>query len=86
VQALGAADPAKRFYPLSVTLLSTDVNGSGLADREQALYLHKFGVLPINRDSDGDGMNDLQEFQLGLNPAKKDNPAVGLVVFTPLEK
>jgi hypothetical protein len=43
-------------------------------------------IPPIARDSDGDGMNDLQEFQLGLQPGKKDNPAVGLVVFTPLEK
>ena len=29
---------------------------------------------------------DNQEFLLGLSPSKKDHPAVGLVVFTPLEK
>jgi hypothetical protein len=48
--------------------------------------VQKFGVLPSARDSDGDAVYDLQEFQLGLQPGKKDNPMVGLVVFTPLEK
>ena len=48
--------------------------------------MQKFGVPPIVRDSDVDGMSHLQEFQLGLQPRNKDNPVVGLVLFTPLEK
>ena len=34
-------------------------------------------------DSDADGLTNLQEFQLGLDPQQKDNPAIGLIVFTP---
>ena len=77
--------PAARFYRLSVSLPAGS-DGSSLDAWEEALYVQKFGVPPSARDSDGDGLNDLQEFQLGLQPGKKDNPAVGLVLFTPLEK
>lgn len=78
--------PMAQFYRLSMTGGFSTVGPDGLDVWEEALYVQKFGVLPSARDSDGDGMNDLQEFRLGLHPGKKDNPAVGLVVFTPLEK
>ena len=84
LDALGV--PGQQFFRLRVTLNEQDTNGGGLSDWEEALYVQKTGVLPSARDSNGDGMNDLQEFQLGLQPSKKDNPMVGLVVFTPLEK
>ena len=74
------------FYKLKITGGSGGSTSDGLEPWEEALYVQTFGVPPSARDSDGDGMNDLQEFQLGLQPGKKDHPAVGLVVFTPLEK
>ena len=39
---------------------------------EEALYLQKFGFTPSARDAGGDGMNVLQEFQLGFHPVMKD--------------
>ena len=84
LDALGV--PGEQFFRLRVTLNDQVTNADGLSAWEEALYVQKFGALPSARDFDGDGMNDLQEFQLGLQPGKKDHPAVGLVVFTPLEK
>ena len=79
---------SQQFYRLSVTFssIATKSGGDGLDPWEEALYVATFGVLPSERDSDGDGLNDLQEFLQGQNPGQKDHPAVGLVVFTPLEK
>lgn len=86
VQPLGGTNSLSRFYRLGASLVATYTNGTGLTDWEKALYVQTFGVPPSARDSDGDGLPDLQEFLLGRDPAKKDHPAVGLVVFTPLEK
>lgn len=77
---------AVKFWRIEVLLDSPESNGTGLDTWEEALYLQAFGVLPANRDSDGDGLSNLEELLRGHNPAKKDNPAVGLIVFTPLEK
>jgi hypothetical protein len=85
-QPLGGANPAARFYRLSVSLLSTDTNGDGVADWEEALWQQTYGQPMSLTDIDGDGLPDLQEFQQGHDPGKKDHPAVGLVLFTPLEK
>ncbi len=81
-----AGAPSRHFYRLRITGSSSGAGNGGLDAWEEALYQQTFGVSPDARDSDGDGMNDLQEFQLGLRPGKKDHPAVRLVVFTPLEK
>ncbi len=77
----------ERFYRLSVGLTATISNANGLTDWENALYQKFFDhpLLPAT-DSDGDGLSDITEFHLGRDPKKKDYPAVGLVVFTPLEK
>jgi hypothetical protein len=83
---MASTGPSWRFYQLHVSLDDTDSKGDGLADWERALYERKFGLLMTARDNDGDGLNDLQEFQQGRKPGEKDHPAVGLVVFTPLEK
>jgi hypothetical protein len=77
--------PIHRYYRLTVSF-QPGTAPDGLENWEEALYIETFGVPPSARDSDGDGVPDLQEFLSGLNPAKKDNPIVGLVVFTPLEK
>lgn len=76
-----------RFYRLSVNLDTTDRDGNGLADWEEALYQQVTGH-PLNStaDTDQDGLPDVREFAQGLNFLKKDHPAVGLIVFTPLEK
>jgi hypothetical protein len=85
-QSLAGASPASRFYRLTVSLLPGDSNGDGIDDWEEALYVQTFGVPPAARDSDSDGLYDLQEFQQGHLAGKKDHPAVGLVLYTPLEK
>jgi RHS repeat-associated protein len=76
------------FYRLLVSLDSTTVNANGLPVWEEALYEATFGTDPLTSqaDLDGDGLPDAQEFQLGRDFLKKDHPAVGLSVFTPLEK
>lgn len=76
-----------RFYRLTVTFESQDINSNGLINWEQALYEQHFGdPRTSSTDLDRDGLNDAEEFQQGRNFLKKDHPAVGLVVFTPLEK
>lgn len=79
--------PPHRFYRLRVTLDSTDTNTNGLADWEETLYQQTTGH-PLNptADTDADGLPDAQEFPQARNFLKKDHPAVGLVVFTPLDK
>lgn len=79
--------PASRcFYRLLVTLNSQDSNGDGIADWEEALWQSTFGQLPAHTDIDGDGLPDSEELLQGRTPRKKDHPAVGLVLFTPLER
>jgi len=80
----GPGVPAVQYFRLKTT--GSPASAGGLDPWEEALYVANFGALPATRDSDGDGMNDLAEFQQGLQAGKKDHPAVGLVVFTPLEK
>ena len=79
--------PPHRFYRLRVTLDTTDTNANGLADWEETLYQQATGH-PLNptADTDADGLPDAQEFPQSHNFLKKDHPAVGLVVFTRLEK
>jgi hypothetical protein len=79
--------PPHRFYRLRVTLDTTDINANGLADWEETLYQQTTGH-PLNptADTDADGLPDAQEFPQSRNFLKKDHPAVGLIVFTPLEK
>lgn len=79
--------PPRRFYRLRVTLDTNDVNANGLADWEETLYQQTTGhPLNLTADTDADGLPDAQEFPQARNFLKKDHPAVGLVVFTPLEK
>jgi hypothetical protein len=61
------------LFRLRVTLNDRDTNGERLADWEEPFPLTTFGVPPRARGSDSDGVYDLQEFQLGLQPGKKDN-------------
>jgi len=78
--------PPWRFFRLQVTMSEQDADGDGLADWEGALWRQAFGQPLGLTDIDGDGLSDTDEFVLGRNPGKKDHPAVGLIVFTPLEK
>ena len=84
--AAPGASPS-RFFRLLVTLDSQNTNALGLADWEAALYEQHFGDPHTSTaDIDGDGLPDGQEFQQGHNFLKKDHPAVGLLVFSPLER
>ncbi len=71
----------RRFYRLRIT------GGSPLEPWEEELYRQATGhALNAAADTDGDGLPDAEEFQQSRNFLKKDHPAVGLIVFTPLEK
>lgn len=88
VEPLESSDGSSgvRFWRLGVLARSPDTDGNGLDDWEDALWQRTYGKSANQSDLDGDGLVDAQEFTTGHNPAKKDNPAVGLIVFTPLEK
>lgn len=86
-EQIGKSAVGQRFFRVKPSQDPADSNGNGVADWEEALYQQVTGhVLRPTDDSDGDGLPDLQEFQQGYQAAKKDHPAVGLIVFTPLEK
>lgn len=86
-QSLSAAGAARwRFYRLQATLDQTDKDGNGLADWEEQLWQEIVGLPPSATDVDADHLSDLEELKLGRDPGKKDHPAVGLILFTPLEK
>ncbi|MBE7503052.1 MAG: hypothetical protein HS113_22770 [Verrucomicrobiales bacterium] len=76
----------RRFWRVQVFALTPDSDGNGFDDWEEALWKSRFGNVPGESDLDGDGLSDAEEFTGGHNLEKKDHPAVGLVVFTPLEK
>lgn len=75
-----------RFWRLQVFGLTPDADGNGFDDWEEALWKSKYGDVPGKTDLDSDGLPDAAEFTGGRQPEKKDHPAAGLVVFTPLEK
>ena len=78
---------ASNSITFTVELPPADIDGDGLADAWELLY---FGNLNqgANDDPDGDGQNNLQEYQQGRNPtigAEEDtNGGVNLRIFTPL--
>lgn len=74
-----------KFWRVQVFGTTPDSDGNGFDDWEEALWKSKYGDVPGKTDLDGDGLPDAAEFTSGHNPEKKDHPAVGLVVFTPLE-
>lgn len=75
-----------RFWRLQVLTESRDVDANGLDDWEEALWHARFGQPPAKTDIDGDGLTDAEELAGGHSPTRKDHPAVGLIVFTPLEQ
>lgn len=86
-ELLTATSTPRRFYRLKTTEGPSDTNHDGIADWEEALYQQALGhPLDSRSDTDSDGLPDIQEFQQGYKAGKKDHPAVGLIVFTPLEK
>lgn len=79
-------DSALTFWRVQVFATTPDTSGNGFDDWEEALWQATYGSALSDSDIDGDGLTDLEEFLGGHEPGKKDHPAVGLVVFTPLEK
>lgn len=60
----------------------TDVDGNGIPDAWEVDHFGRIGI-DSSADPDGDGLTNLQEFQMGCDPKKPDNPDVGLVVYSP---
>ena len=77
--------PTIRFWRVQAFLLSPDSDGDGIDDWEAAIWKAKYGQEPGRTDLDRDGLPDSQEFLTRHQPLRQDHPAVGLVVFTPLE-
>jgi len=75
-----------RFWRVQVFGVTPDADGNGLDDWEEAIWRQSYGAAPSRTDLDGDGLPDTEEFMCAHDPLKQDHPAVGLVVFTPLEK
>jgi hypothetical protein len=84
--ASGGTEAGFEFWRVQVLALSPDTNGDGLDDWEEAIWRVKYGDVPSRTDIDGEGLPDAQEFLTLHLVLKKDHPAVGLMVFTPLEK
>ena len=61
----------------------TDTDGDLLPDAWELLHFGDLSQLATD-DTDGDGTLNLEEFFDNNDPNKKDHPAVGLKVFTPL--
>ncbi len=85
-EPLAASTGSLRFWRVQVFGNTPDSTGSGFDDWEQALWKRTYGKPLGESDLDGDGLPDAQEFLTAHDPMKLDHPAVGLVVFTPLEK
>lgn len=64
----GTASPVT-FLTQNFAQGSGDSDGNGLSDAWEQLYFGHLGIDP-NADPDGDGVTNLQEFQLGRNPTK----------------
>lgn len=66
--------------------LNADTNSNGLPDRWELQYFGQIGVDP-NADPNGNGLTNLQDYQLGLNPVRPSPPnaaaLVNLRVFAP---
>jgi parallel beta-helix repeat protein len=55
----------QQFTNLTVASASSDYDDDGLLDKDEFIY----GTGPKNRDSDGDGVEDGLEVQVGMNPS-----------------
>lgn len=56
---------------------AADVDGNGLSDAWEVKYFGHSGVEP-DGDADGDGLTNLEEYQLGTNPINQDTDLDGL--------
>ncbi|MGB7924488.1 MAG: carboxypeptidase regulatory-like domain-containing protein [Pyrinomonadaceae bacterium] len=86
--AVGGLDSNGFVFTLTTNNPATDTDGDGMADSWETQY---FGNLnqTATGDFDGDGVNNLTEFQRGRNPTKGEvsdtGGAVNLKVYTTLE-
>lgn len=63
----GIVDAIERLYGLSTSGLS-DSDGDGMDDEWELKYYLIIGIDDGDLDPDGDGLTNLEEFQLGTNP------------------
>ena len=80
---LQALDKAGNLGPLSTATAARsyqeDTDGDGMPDQWEATYqLNSSDPSDANRDEDGDGLTNLQEFQLGTNPRCWDTDGDGM--------
>jgi len=78
--------PEARFWRIQVMADSPDADGNGFDAWEEGLWITFQGTGLEVSDRDQDGLSDAAELRSDRDPAKKDHPAVGLIVFTPLDK
>jgi type VI protein secretion system component Hcp len=78
-----ARDGSETTASLSLGQSTTDTDADGMPDAWENYY----GLAPdhnnANDDDDGDGLTDLQEFQLGTNPVSDDSRFSALVTPVP---
>jgi hypothetical protein len=78
-----AGEPFRREYLFAVTLGfggKDDEDEDGLKDSWELAFAQNLSKLSSNRDSDGDGMSDLDEYQAGTDPADSTSVMKTLVL------
>jgi hypothetical protein len=78
-----AGEPFHREYLFAVTLGfggKEDEDEDGLKDSWELAFTTDISGLSANRDSDGDGMSDLDEYQAGTDPTDRTSVMKTLVV------
>jgi alpha-tubulin suppressor-like RCC1 family protein len=72
IRAHNLAGDSSPSNEISITTPTSDADANGLLDSWEIQYFGHTGVDP-NADPDGDGLTNLEEFQLGSNPTDPSN-------------
>jgi type VI protein secretion system component Hcp len=78
-----AQDGSEEIASLSLGLNQQDKDGDRMPDAWENYYGLAAGLNNATEDLDGDGLTDLQEFQLGTNPTSGDSPFSAAATIVP---